>query len=134
MYGDFDPRWDDPRERDEEPGDVQVHWIKLGRGPSDLPVDDDPRQRTDDPRERDPDPRDRFSDPRDVFVQELDLPRGLERELVLERDHRYELDLEDSRTLAAAGAFRVVAERDLGDPRNESLRHLRDEGLIRTVA
>jgi Helix-turn-helix domain len=94
MYGDFDPRCDDPRNRDEDPRDVEVHWIKLGRGPSDLPVDDDPRQRDEDPRSRDLDPRDRGRDPRDVFLESLDLPRGLERELVLDREHRYELNLE----------------------------------------
>jgi hypothetical protein len=46
----------------------------------------------------------------------------------------------ESRTLAATGAFRVVSERDLRDSpdtsceaRDDNLRHLRDEGLIRTV-
>ena len=60
---------------------------------------------------------------------------------MLDGDHRYELNGDDSRTLAAVGAFRVVAEDDLRDPRNESnnwrepdLRHLRDEGLTRSVA
>src|SRR6266446_10658568 len=38
--------------------------------------------------------------------------RGLEREVVLDRDHRYEINGEESRTLAATGAFRVVSERD----------------------
>ena len=47
---------------------------------------DDPRS-SDDPRDRDDDFRDRgFSDPRDTFLNELDLPRGLERELVRDRD------------------------------------------------
>jgi hypothetical protein len=46
----------------------------------------------------------------------LELPRGLEREVVLDRDRRYEINGEESRTLAATGAFRVVAERDLRDP------------------
>ena len=46
----------------------------------------------------------------------LDLPRGLEREIVLdERDRTYELNGEDSRTLATVGAFRVVSESDLRD-------------------
>ena len=44
----------------------------------------------------------------------------LEREIVLDGDHRYELNGDDSRTLATVGAFRVVAERDLRDPRDES--------------
>ena len=39
-----------------------------------------------------------------------DRPR---RHLRPERDHRYELDGDDSRSLATIGAFRVVAERDL---------------------
>jgi hypothetical protein len=60
---------------------------------------------------------------------------------VIDRDHRYELNGDDSRSLATVGTFRVVAERDLGDPRGKSsdtrepdLRHLRDEGLMRFVA
>jgi hypothetical protein len=77
-----------------------------------------------------------------VFLHDLELPRGLERELVQdERERTYEINGEDSRTLATVGAFRIVSERDLHDPREEpleprwdaDLRHLRDEGLIRTV-
>ena len=69
------------------------------------------------------------------------MPRGLEREIVIDGDRRYELNRDDSRSLAAVGAFRVVAERDLRDRRDESadtrepdLRHLRHEGLVRSVA
>jgi len=134
MYGGNDPRWNDPRDRDEDPRDLDVHWLKLGRGPSDDPLDDDPRQRDDDPRDRDRDSRERDHDPRDVFLRDLDLPRGLERELVFDRDHRYELNLEDSRTLGVTGAFRVVSESHVRDPRDESLRHLRDQGLVRSVS
>jgi hypothetical protein len=140
MAGGYDPRWDDPRDRDEDAREIEVHWIKLGRGPSEHPSDDDPRQRDDDPRERDRDTRDRGHDPRDVFLESLDLPRGLERELVIDGDHRYELNGGDSRSLAAVGAFRVVAERDLRDAREEScdrrdpdLRHLRQEALTQFV-
>ena len=39
-------------------------------------------------------------DPRDGLIRDLDLPRGDERELVVDRDRVYELDGEDSRTLA----------------------------------
>ena len=46
-------------------------------------------------------------------MRDLDLPRGDERELVVDRDRVYELDGEGSRTLAAVGAFRVVLEHDL---------------------
>ena len=102
-----------------------------------------PRDRDHDGRDRarDHDPRERGHDPRDVFLDGLELPRGLEREVVLDRDHRYEINGEESRTLAATGAFRVVSERDLRDPRDvssdvrdDSPRHLRDEGLVKTVS
>jgi hypothetical protein len=63
------------------------------------------------------DPRDRDEhDARDGLMRDLDLPRGDERELVVDRDRLYELDGEDSRTLAAVGAFRVVPEHDLNLP------------------
>ena len=65
-------------------------------------------------------------------MNDLDLPRGEERELVVDRDRMYELDDEDSRTLAAVGAFRVVPEHDL-DIDHDTLAHLRDEGLVETV-
>lgn len=91
-------------------------------------------------RDRDDRERDR-DDPRDPFVDSLDLPRGLERELVQDdRENLYALNGEDSRMLATIGAFQVVAERDLddvrdayADPRDATLDHLRDEGLIRFV-
>src|SRR2546425_12899481 len=109
-------------------------WIELRRGPGSDREEDDPRDRDDDTRDRDS--RERGpDDPRDAFLSGLELPRGPEREIVLDGDHRYELNGEDSRTLAAVGAFRVVAEGDLRDPRDESgetrepyLWHLRDEG------
>ena len=59
----------------------------------------------------------------------------------MDGEHRHELNAEDSRSLAAVGAFRVIAERDLrdphdesGDPREPDLRHLRDEGLAQFVS
>jgi hypothetical protein len=82
-----DARWNDPRE-------------------------DDVRDRGDE-WQRVYDPRDRDDDHRDALMRDLDLPRGDERELVVDRDRVYELDGEDSRTLAAVGAFRVVPEHDL---------------------
>lgn len=102
--------------------------------------DDDPRWGTD-PRERDDDTRDRDPiDPRDAFVEKLDLPRGLERELVRDRDREYDLRGSESRTLSIVGTFRVVSSRDLrdhdgrpADPRKGDLRHLREQGLVRTV-
>jgi DNA-binding PadR family transcriptional regulator len=113
MFESFDPRWSDPRDRD---------------GTDELD------------RNIYPDSRERSDDPRDALLDDLDLPRGLERELVLDRDRVYELNGEDSRTLGAVGAFRVIPERDLGsrddalDCRNDSLEHLIDEGLVRTVS
>jgi hypothetical protein len=134
-----DPRWDDPRDRDEDSRDLDIHWIELGREGASDPRNDDPRDRDEDVRDRDRDSRDR--DPRDVFLDGLELPRGLEREVVIDGDHRYELNGDDSRSLAAVGAFRVIAERDLrdlrdesSDPRDPDLRHLRDEGLTRFVS
>jgi hypothetical protein len=118
----------DPRDRDGDPRDDY--------GVYDPRWNDDPRERDEDWRERDRDRhRDRDRDPRDAFVEGLDLPRGLEREIVLdERDRIYELNAEDSRTLATVGAFRVVSESDLRDPRDEGHRHLRDQGLMRSVS
>jgi len=79
------------------------------------------------------DERDRDDhDPRDGPMHDVDLPRGEERELVVNRDRAYELNGEDSRTLAAVGTFRVVPERDL-DTDHDTLHHLRDEGLVDTV-
>src|SRR2546426_2714699 len=125
----------DPRDRDDDSrDDLEVHWVELSRGASD---DYDSRDALEDQRERD-DSRDR--DPRDPFVQGLELPSGLEREVVVDGNYRYELNGDDSRSLAAIGAFRVVPETDLRDPRDESnarepdLRHLRDEGLVRFVS
>lgn len=107
-YGIYDSRWNDPRDRDEDERQLE--------------------------RDRDRD-RGRDHDPRDAFVERLDLPRGLEREIVVdERDRTYELDREDSRTLATVGAFRVVAESDLRDPRDDGHRHLGDQGLMRSVS
>lgn len=90
-------------------------------------------------RDRDDEPprvygdRDREDyDPRDALMHDLDLPRGEERELVAVRGRVYELDAEDSRTLAEVGAFRVVPEHDL-DIGHDTLEHLRDEGLVGTV-
>lgn len=96
---------------------------------------DDPRW--DDSRDRD-DGRERES--RDRDMEGLDLSRGLERELVHERDREYTLRGSESRTLSVVGAFRVVSSRDLldhhdrpADPRTGDLRYLREQGLIRTV-
>ena len=102
-----DARWNDPREYDD-----------LDRG--------DGRPRVYGERDRD----DR--DSRDSLIHDLDLPRGEERELVVDRDRVYELNGEDSRTLAAVGTFRVVPEQDL-DTGHDTVRHLLDEGLVETV-
>ena len=98
----YDPRWNDLRERD------------------------DGRPRVYDERNRDD------HDRRDGLMHNLDLPRGDERELVLDRDRVYELDGDDSRTLAVVGAFRVVPEQDLDLP-NETLENLHDQRLVEVV-
>ncbi|RPJ83351.1 MAG: hypothetical protein EHM13_07675 [Acidobacteria bacterium] len=75
-------------------------------------------------------------DPRDVFVRAVDLPLGIERELVRDRDRTYEINGTDSRVLATVGAFRVVAESDLerafDNPASarDSVKHLEAEGLL----
>lgn len=130
MPGDFDPR-DSADPRDQDNFDIyDGRWLNDPRDLDDRGCD----------IQRDLDPRDH--DPRDVFVEGLELPRGMERELVHDdREHLYELNREDSRTLATIGAFRVVAERNLEvvgdcgtDSRDDTLEHLRDEGLIRFVS
>jgi hypothetical protein len=76
-------------------------------------------------------------DPRDVFTKDLDLPRGCERRPVRERHRVYEIDGAESRALATVGAFRVVAESDLHDVRDDAqssrrtLKRLESEGLVR---
>lgn len=130
MSGDFDPR-DSADPRDHDNFDIyEGRWLDDPRDPDDRDVD----------VERDRDSRNH--DPRDAFVEGLELPRGVERELVQDgRENLYELNGEDSRTLATIGAFRVVAERNVeavcdrdSDSRDDTLEHLRDEGLIRFVA
>src|SRR5207237_8928812 len=99
MSGDFDPRDLDSRERDEGIDDREDQWLTLGRGPGSAAMresDEDVRERDDEwheardreSRERDGDHR---SDPRDVFLRALDLPRGLEPELVHAADRGYRL-------------------------------------------
>jgi hypothetical protein len=102
-----DARWNDPREYDDR---------DRGEG----------RPRVYGERDRD------HHDPRDSLIHDIDLPRGDERELVLDRDRVYDLNGDDSRTLAAVGTFRVVPEQDL-DTEHDTLRHLREEGLVETV-
>ena len=102
-----DARWNDPREYDDR-----------DRG--------DSRRRIYGERDQDD------HDPRDSLIHHLDLPRGEERELVVDRDRVYELNAADSRTLAAVGTFRVVPEQDL-DTNHDAVRHLRDERLVETV-
>ena len=132
---DFDPRDHDPRDHGDEWRDPITHSRDLDHE-RDLDHDHDRDLDRDRAGERDRD----ADDPRDVFLHGLDLPRGHERERVLERDRTYEINGDESRTLATVGAFRVVSERDLRDPRDASvdgrdidLRHLRDEGLIHSV-
>lgn len=102
-----DARWGDPRQCGERDRD-------------------DERPRVYDGRDRDD------HDPRGGLAHDLDLPCGQERELVVDRDRVYELNGEDSRTLAAVGTFRIVPEPDL-DTDRDTLHHLRDEGLVETV-
>ena len=102
-----DARWNDPREYDAR--DPANEWPRVY-----------------DPRDRDE------HDPRDGLTRDLDLPRGDEWELVVDRDRVYELDGEDSRALAVVGAFRVVPEHDLDVP-HDTLENLHDQRLVELV-
>src|SRR5690349_9885977 len=97
----------DPRDRDDDRRDLDVQWVQLGRASSSGRTDDDGSERDLDAREREREPRERATDPRDVLAAHLDLPRGQDRELVLDGQDRYELNRDDVRTLATVGAFRV---------------------------
>jgi len=125
-----------PETRDRDRGDDDAR--ELGRGPG-----DSRESKHDGPDARDdarwPE-RERNYDPREVFTRDLNLPRGLERELVRDRDREYTLRGSETRTLATVGAFRVVSSRDLRDchdrpldPRSSDLRHLREQRLVETV-
>jgi hypothetical protein len=115
----YDPRWGgDPRERDDGRPDIS-RGSRAGGDPREL----------------------RPVDPRDVFTERLDLPRGDARARVHVRDREYSLRGSESRTLATVGAFRVVSAADLrdhdgrpADARRGDLRHLRESGLVQTVA
>lgn len=144
----------DTYDRDEESFEPGHRWRdrnddvrELGRGPGSddsrgSHSDESSRDRHKDARwaERDRDARDRELAPRNVFTRDLNLPRGLDREIVRDRDREYTLRGSESRTLSTVGAFRVVSTRDLrdvrdrpADPRSGDLRHLREQGLIETV-
>lgn len=138
---DHDHDWRQPTTSRDRDDDART----LGRGPGDdsraSHSDEHSRERHD-PRweERDRDVRDRDLEPREVFTRDLNLPRGLEREIVQYRDRDYTLRGSEVRTLATVGAFRVVSSRDLRDHRNRvadqrsgDLRHLREQGLIETI-
>ena len=128
-----DDEWSRPatfsRDRDDDGRD-------LGRGPGDSREShstEPGRDARDDARwaERERDERTRDTDPREAFRRHLNLPRGLERQLVRDRDREYTLRGSESRTLATVGAFRVVSSRDLRDhngrptdPRSGDLRRV----------
>jgi hypothetical protein len=139
MFGSSDPRWGedprhaygvDPRDRDQDDHRSTIDGTDR-RDQGDRYEREIERDHAWDVRDRDPD------DPRDVLLNDLDLPRGLEREVVWDHDQTYDLNREDSRNLATVGAFRVVPEGDLRDdgmdPRSDSLDHLRVEGLVQTM-
>jgi hypothetical protein len=144
---DFDPRDSDSRDEDRFAltRDRNDTGPTLGRGGGnsrDAHDDDVGRSARDHARapERDRDERSRTNDGRDVFVRNLNLPRGVDRELVRDRDREYTLRGSESRTLATVGAFRVVSSSDLRDGRDRpldsrsgDLRHLREQGLVETV-
>src|SRR6266540_3620186 len=136
----------DPRDLDGHGRDRDNDTRTLGRGPGSdsrhANTDQQNRDLRDDSRwpDRDREPPERTFDPREPFTRNLNLPRGLEREIVRDRDREYTLRGSETRTLATVGAFRVVSSRDLRDhhdrpldPRSGDLRHLREQGLVETV-
>jgi len=131
----------DPRDRDSDVRDVEMPWVDADAIPEGVREPDQWDHRYEDTRERDRDPNDRDadSDPRDVFVADLELPRGDEREIVVDGRDQYELNGDETRSMATIGAFRVIDARDLRDPRDDEsrdvdLRNLRDQDLVRTVS
>jgi hypothetical protein len=58
--------------------------------------------------------------------------RTRSHELVVDRDRVYEINGEDSRALAAVGAFRIVPEHALDRP-HDTLENLHDQGLVELV-
>ncbi len=117
--------------------------LSRGGGGSDRQSSDehpsDPREDARWP-ERDREAPERPRDRHDVFTRHVDLPRGLEREHVRDRDRVYTLRGSESRSLATVGAFRVVSSGGLRDHdgsranlRSGDLRHLREQGLIETA-
>jgi hypothetical protein len=148
---DFDPRDDDSRDDDRlSPRDFydtrqrDDEARSIGRGPGNSRNSDnddryDPRDEAQWP-DRERDSCERSPDAREPFTRNLDLPRGVDREFVRDRDREYTLRGSETRTLARVGAFRVVSSRDLRDgrdrpldPRSGDLRHLREQGLVETV-
>jgi hypothetical protein len=140
---DHDHDWDDWRQPGGRDHDGDAREPGRASGESRLTDSDrhdyDPR---DEARglERDREGRERDFDPRGALMRDVRLPRGLEREIVRNRDREYTLRGSESRTLATVGAFRVVSSRDLRDsrdrelePRSGDLRHLREQGLVESV-
>ena len=138
----FDPRDYDSRDEarfnsgENDPRDRDDDARELGRGPGDSRESSHGGSRQD---TRWPE-RERHYDPREAFTRDLNLPRGLEREIVRDRDREYTLRGSETRTLATVGAFRVVSSRDLRDqhdrpldPRSSDLRHLREQRLVEIV-
>jgi len=139
---DRDDDWSQVQTRARDRNDDDARTLGRGPGSDRQNADQNGRDRQDDARwpEHDRDPRERNVDARDTFTRQLHLPRGLEREIVRDRDREYTLRGSESRTLATVGSFRVVSSRDLrdhhdrpADPRSGDLRHLREQGLIKTV-
>jgi hypothetical protein len=77
-------------------------------------------------------------DPTDPFSSHLDLPRGKDRELAVDRERAYELSGRESSALASIGAFRVMEVDDLRAPDGDGqsrtpepdVQHLRESGLV----
>ncbi len=107
----------------------------------DLEPRDDSRERSDPSRDAEPrgDSLSNAPGSRDALTRDLDLPRGMTRRPVRDRERSIALRESEVRMLATTGAFRVVVASDLRDQRgrpadagNGELRHLREAGLVET--
>ncbi len=111
----------DTRRADDRDRSVQIERAWGGRANRDLA----------DPRE---------PDDADPFTLHLDLPRGQERELAIDRERVYDLSGRESRALATIGSFRVIDLDDLRAPdcgalsrqSEPDIQHLRESGLVET--
>ena len=139
----YDRDHDDDWRQPEVHARHETHARDLGRGPVSNSREEDTgdgRRDRQDARWSERDHAAHGLEPRDALMRHVDLPRDPDRQIVYDaRERAYALRESETRTLSTVGAFRVVSARDLRDhrggppdPRSGDLRHLREQGLVRT--